>query len=71
MATLDKKILNKQVQHWENYYTTNSDTFGASPSIAAIKAAETFNKEGITNILELGAGQGGDTLFFAQKGFHI
>ena len=29
------------------------------------------NKEGITNILELGAGHGGDTLFFAQKGFHI
>ena len=71
MATLDKKILNKQVQHWENYYTTNPDTFGTSPSAAAIKAAETFNKEGITNILELGAGQGNDTLFFAQKGFNI
>ena len=71
MATLDKKILNKQAQHWENYYATNPDTFGASPSAAAIKAAETFNKEGITNILELGAGQGSDTLFFAQKGFHI
>ena len=87
MTTLDKKILNKQAQHWENYYSTNnesihlnknkfikkfgSETFGVSPSAAAIKAAETFNKEGITNILELGAGQGSDTLFFAQKGFHI
>ena len=71
MIILDKKILDKQVQHWENYYTTNPDTFGTSPSAAAIKAAETFNKEGITNILELGAGQGSDALFFAQKGFHI
>jgi len=70
-TTLDKKILDKQAQHWENYYITNPETFGASPSAAAIKAAETFNKEGITNILELGAGQGRDALFFAQKGFHI
>ena len=71
MTTLDKKILDKQAQHWENYYITNPETFDVSPSIAAIKAAETFNKEGITNILELGAGQGRDTLFFAQKGFYI
>ena len=71
ITTLDKKILDKQAQHWENYYITNPETFGVSPSTAAIKAAETFNKEGITNILEVGAGQGRDTLFFAQKGFHI
>ena len=70
-TTLDKKILDQQAQHWENYYITNPETFGVSPSTAAIKAAETFNKEGITNILELGAGQGRDALFFAQKGFHI
>ena len=70
-TTLEKKILDKQVQHWENYYITNPETFGVFPSAAAIKAAETFNKEGITNILELGAGLGSDTLFFAQKGFHI
>ena len=48
MTTLDKKILDKQAQHWENYYSTNPETFGASPSVAAIKAAETFNKEGIS-----------------------
>ena len=64
-------MLDKQAQHWENYYITNPETFGVSHSAAAIKAAETFNKESITNILELGAGQGSDTLFFAQKGFHI
>ena len=71
MKILNKKILDKQVQHWENYYITNPETFGVAPSAAAIKAAEIFNKKDITNILELGAGQGGDTLFFAQKGFHI
>jgi len=68
---LDKKILDKQAQHWEKTFITRPETFGVTPSAAAIKAAETFNKEGITNILELGAGQGRDALFFAQKGFHI
>jgi len=68
---LDKKILDKQAQQWENTFITRPETFGVTPSAAAIKAAETFNKEGITNILELGAGQGRDALFFAQKGFHI
>ena len=48
MTTLDKKILDKQVQHWENYYITNPETFDVSPSTTAIKAAEAFNKEGIT-----------------------
>ena len=68
---MDKKILDKQAQQWENTFITRPETFGVTPSAAAIKAAETFNKEGITNILELGAGQGRDALFFAQKGFHI
>ena len=68
---MDKKILDKQAQHWENTFITRPETFGITPSAAAVKAAETFNKESITNILELGAGQGRDTLFFAQEGFHI
>jgi len=68
---LDKKILDKQAQHWENTFINRPETFGVSPSAAAIKAVDTFNKKDITNILELGAGQGRDTLFFAQKGFHI
>ena len=68
---MDKKILDKQAQYWENTFITRPETFGVTPSAAAIKAAKTFNKEGITNILELGAGQGRDALFFAQKGFYI
>ena len=45
--------------------------FGVSPSIAAINAEKTFKREGISNILELGSGQGRDTLFFAKNGFHV
>jgi len=45
--------------------------FGIPPSVAALQAVKVFRKEGIKNILELGSGQGRDTLFFAQAGFHI
>ena len=45
--------------------------FGASPSVAAIKASKTFKKEVVADILELGAGQGRDTLYFAKEGFIV
>jgi len=45
--------------------------FGESPSYAAIKAAEKFKEKNVKNIIELGAGQGRDTLFFAKKKFNI
>jgi len=70
-SNVDKEVLNKQRQHWEHTFSSKPDMFGDTPSEAAIKAAETFKKEGKTNILELGAGQGRDTIFFAQKGFRV
>ena len=45
--------------------------FGKEPSIAAISAAEIFKKSNVERILELGSGQGRDTLFFAKSGFNI
>ena len=45
--------------------------FGEAPSDAARKAIEFFRKERITEILELGAGQGRDTMFFARNGFRV
>ena len=45
--------------------------FGSAPSFAAIKSVETFKKEKLTNILELGGGQGRDSLFFAQNNFCV
>ena len=41
--------------------------FGLEPSIAAIKAVKLFKEENIKNIVELGAGLGRDTVFFAQN----
>lgn len=45
--------------------------FGESPSEAAIRAAEIFKSQGQKRILELGAGQGRDALFFARNGFQV
>lgn len=68
---LDRDILNGQQLQWEQAFTKNKDMFGEEPSLAAVRAAKIFKMHGQMNILELGAGQGRDTLFFAQNGFHV
>ncbi|ADL12767.1 class I SAM-dependent methyltransferase [Acetohalobium arabaticum] len=70
-TNVDKEILNKQNQHWENTFTKKSDMFGTEPSIPAQKATKIFKKEGKKELLELGGGQGRDTIFFAQNGFQV
>tara|TARA_B100000029_G_scaffold373455_1_gene367698 strand:+ start:104 stop:760 length:657 start_codon:yes stop_codon:yes gene_type:complete len=68
---LDNKVLDKQSQHWESNFSSKPEMFGSLPSVAAIKAVKEFKKKGITNLIELGSGQGRDTIFFAQKGFKV
>jgi len=70
-STIVKQVLDAQRQHWENTFSKKPDMFGSEPSDCARKAAELFKKEGQTKILELGGGQGRDTIFFAQSGFHV
>jgi Methylase involved in ubiquinone/menaquinone biosynthesis len=70
-SCIDKEILRKQQNHWEIVFLNNNAKFGEKPSLPAQWAAETFRKEGKTKILELGAGQGRDTLFFAGNGFEV
>ena len=45
--------------------------FGIDPSIAAIKSSKIFKSHKINKVLEIGAGQGRDTLYFAKQGFKI
>ena len=45
--------------------------FGSEASIPARRAAELFKREGKTNVLELGCGQGRDTIWFARNGFKV
>ena len=45
--------------------------FGLEPSLAAKKSLEIFKKNNIKNILELGAGLGRDTIYFAQNSIRV
>ncbi|MCX5815231.1 MAG: class I SAM-dependent methyltransferase [Proteobacteria bacterium] len=67
----EKEVLNGQQSHWKKVYTENADMFGKEPSCPARRAAELFGKGNVKRILELGSGQGRDTLFFARHGFKV
>jgi len=64
---LDKKILDQQSQYWENNFLSKPEMFGLEPSIAAINTLKNFKENNIKKIVELGAGLGRDTLFFAKN----
>jgi SAM-dependent methyltransferase len=68
---IEREVLNGQRRHWEKMYTEHVDMFGKEPSHPARRAAEMFAKSAVKKILELGSGQGRDTLFFARHGFQV
>jgi SAM-dependent methyltransferase len=60
-----------QKQHWDEVYKKNQEFFGEDPSAFARKALALFRKNGVSNLLELGPGQGRDTIFFAENGIAV
>lgn len=64
-------ILNLQHQQWDDTFSRKSNFFGTEPSEPARIATEMFKQEGKRKILELGCGQGRDTLFFAANSFQV
>ena len=68
---MDQKKLDLQSQHWEASFLSKPEMFGLEPSIAAAKALKLFQEQNIENIVELGAGLGRDTLFFAKNSIHV
>lgn len=57
-----------QKNHWERTYQSKADFFGQKPSEFGIGALKTFVADGSKRILELGCGQGRDTLLFLEEG---
>lgn len=45
--------------------------YGDEPSEAAVAAADEFAAADVATLLELGAGQGRDTLYLARRGFQV
>ena len=64
---MDQDILNQQSNYWEANFSEKPMMFGLTPSVAAFSALKKFKEENIKEIVELGAGLGRDTVFFAKN----
>ena len=64
-------MTNDQKQHWDEVYARAPEFFGDQPSIFARQALELFRENGVSSLLELGPGQGRDTVFFAENGIAV
>jgi SAM-dependent methyltransferase len=68
---LDKKILDQQSQYWEKSFLSKPEMFGLEPSKAAVVALKNFKEQNIKKLIELGAGLGRDTIFFAKNSISV
>ena len=64
---MDQNKLNQQSDYWEANFSEKPMMFGLAPSVAALAALKRFEEENIKEIVELGAGLGRDTIFFAKN----
>ena len=68
---MDQNELDQQSQHWEKSFSNKPEMFGLEPSISAKKALKFLKEKKINNIIELGAGLGRDSIFFAKNNIKI
>ena len=60
-----------QRDHWEKTFRANREMYGSEPSEPGRYAATRFASEGLTRVVELGAGQGRDTLGMLAAGLAV
>ena len=56
---------------WNKVYSKDASFFGNDPSNFGLHCYEEFKKQGVKKILELGCGQGRDTIYFASNGIDV
>jgi len=66
----ENQALAEQHKVWETNFSTRPEMFGSHASYPAEKAKTQFRQEGKATLLELGAGQGRDTIFFGKQGLN-
>jgi SAM-dependent methyltransferase len=71
MTNVDHEVLDAQRRHWQAVYAVHPVMFGADPSAPARHALELFARHRCDEVLELGAGQGRDTLAFLHGGLAV
>ena len=66
-----QEMLDAQREQWQSTFRANPDMYGTGPSEPGAYAAGLFAREQIRDLLELGAGQGRDTLAFLRAGLNV
>jgi SAM-dependent methyltransferase len=56
---------------WDRVYSNDSAFFGEEPSDFAQKCYGDFKRDDVKRLLELGCGQGRDSIFFASNGLDV
>lgn len=60
-----------QRHRWETAFTEQPERYGSDPSAPARAALELLRRHQARDLLELGAGQGRDSIFFAEAGLSV
>jgi SAM-dependent methyltransferase len=68
---VDRKVLDAQRAHWQQTFSANPAMYGPEPSEAGRHAQDLFTDADAADVLELGAGQGRDTLAFLGSGLRV
>lgn len=68
---VDREVLDAQCEHWQQTFQANPTMYGDEPSEPGRHALTLFTGAGATDVLELGAGQGRDTLAFLAAGLRV
>ena len=71
MESVVTTLLNRQQQMWDGCFADRKDMFGAQASLPARRTLEQPGLSAGQQVLELGSGQGRDTLFFARQGCRV
>lgn len=66
-----RERLDAQRHHWERVLADHDKMFGTAPSHSAQAAVDLLTRHGVSRLLELGGGQGRDSLFFASRGLKV
>ena len=56
---------------WNKVYSSDASFFGDGPSNFGLDCYEEFKSNGVIRIMELGCGQGRDSIFFASNGIDV
>ena len=66
-----RSLGDEQRQHWQRTFAAHPAMYGEQPSEPGRYTVDLFTREGAQDVLELGAGQGRDTLALLAAGMRV